>query len=349
MQSELWGLLSDGSEVNCITLNSPNLRVVILTYGALLARLEVPDRTGRMDNVVLGLNDLAGYEGYSPYFGAIVGRYANRIARGRFALDGRAYQIPCNDGPNSLHGGPRGFSKQVWQVAACGPSSVKMVHVSPNGEEGYPGCAEVSVTYAIDADRGLRIAYEAVSDAPTVLNLSNHAYWNLKGEGSGSAMAHELQIEADYYTPVDRTAIPTGEIRPVEGTPFDFRQPVPVGRRVQALDPQLAIGKGYDHNWVLRGGVTPLPRSVARLHDPSSGRVLEVLTDQPGLQFYSGNFLDGTLSGPSGRPYQRGDAVVLETQHFPDSPNRPHFPTTTLCPGETFRSVTEFRFGTDTH
>ena len=347
MQADPYGTLDDGTEVRRLVLQAPDLRVAVLTHGGTIERLEVPDRAGRMGNVVLGSRSLAEYAAPGPYFGCIVGRYANRIAGGRFTLDGREYQLARNDGPNSLHGGARGFDKRVWQVASAEARRVELAYISPDGEEGYPGALRVHVAYALDADRALRIEYRAETDAPTVLNLTNHSYWNLAGEGSGTALDHELQIEADHFLPVDATAIPTGELRPVEGTPFDFRRPTPIGARVRASDPQLLVGRGYDHNWVLRGGVAPLPRPAARLRDPASGRVLEVLTDQPGLQFYSGNFLDGSLIGPGGRTYRQGDGVALETQHFPDGPNRPAFPATVLRPGEVFRSTTLLRFSTD--
>ena len=344
MQAELYGHLDDGTEVRRCVLESPGLRVAVLTYGAVVSSLEVPDRLGRMGNVALGLPALEDYVRHSPYFGAVVGRYANRIARGRFTLDGVERHLPCNDGPNSLHGGVRGFDKRVWDIVDAGARRLELAYASRDGEEGYPGALRVRVTYELDGERALRIGYAAETDAPTVLNLSNHAYWNLAGEGSGTALDHEVQIEADCFTPVDATQVPTGEVRPVGGTPFDFRRPAPVGARIRANDQQLLAGRGYDHNWVLRGGVTAAPRLAARVRDPSSGRVLEVLTDQPGLQFYSGNFLDGTLVGPGGCAYRQGDALVLETQHFPDSPNQPAFPSTVLRPGERFRSTTLLRF-----
>ena len=344
MQAELYGQLGDGTEVRRCLLEAPGLRVAILTYGGIVSSLEIPDRAGRRDNVVLGLPTLADYVRHSPYFGAIVGRYANRIARGRFTLDGAEHRLACNDGPNALHGGVRGFDKRVWDIVEAGARRLVLAYASPDGEEGYPGALRVTVTYELDGDRTLGISYAAETSAPTVLNLSNHTYWNLAGEGSGTAGDHEMQIEADSFTPVDATQIPTGELRPVAGTPFDFRTPTPVGARLRADDPQLRAGRGYDHNWVLRGGVTDTPRLAARVRDPRSGRVLEVLTDQPGLQFYSGNFLDGTLAGPGGQTYRQGDALVLEPQHFPDSPNQPAFPPTVLRPGERFRSTTLLRF-----
>lgn len=344
MQVELYGRLDDGTDVRRGVLEMQGLRVAILTYGGIVSSLEVPDRAGRMGNVVLGLPTLADYVRRSPYFGAIVGRYANRIAGGRFTLDGVEYHLACNDGPNALHGGARGFDKRVWDIVDAGARRMELACTSGDGEEGYPGTLRVHVAYELEGDRTLRITYSADTDAPTVLNLSNHTYWNLAGEGSGTALDHELQIEADSFTPVDQTQIPTGEIHPVDSTPFDFRSLTPIGARIRANDPQLLVGRGYDHNWVLRGGLTAAPRLVARVHDPRSGRMLEVSTDQPGLQFYSGNFLDGTLVGPGGYSYRQGDALVLETQHFPDSPNQPAFPSTMLRPGERFRSTTLLRF-----
>lgn len=323
-----------------LTLEAPALRATILTLGGVIERLEVPDRDGRFANVALGLRAPADYAAQGPYFGALIGRYANRIAGGRFALDGREHRLAINDEPNSLHGGAQGFDKRIWSIAARDPQRLELALASPDGEEGYPGTLRVRVTYATEGDGTLRIDYAAEADAPTVVNLTNHSYWNLAGEGSGTALDHELEIAADHFTPVDATLIPTGELRPVEGTPFDFRAPRPIGARIRAEDAQLLIGRGYDHNWVLRGG----PGPAARLRDPGSGRVLEVLTDQPGLQFYSGNLLDGTLVGPGGQIYRSGDGVALETQHFPDSPNQPRFPSTVLRPGEVFRSITRLRF-----
>lgn len=348
MQAELYGQLEDGTDVRRCVLEAPGLRIVVLTYGAIVSSLDVPDRTGRMGNVVLGLPGLADYARRSPYFGAIIGRYANRIARGRFALDGTDYTLACNDGPNALHGGMRGFDKRVWDIVDADARRLELAYTSGDGEEGYPGTLSVHVAYELDGDRTLRIAYQAEASAPTVLNLTSHTYWNLAGEGSGTALDHNLQIEADSFTPVDATQVPTGEIRPVDGSPFDFRTPTPIGARIRANDPQLLTGRGYDHNWVLRGGVAAAPRLAARLSEPRSGRVLEVLTDQPGLQFYSGNFLDGALVGPGGRAYRQGDGLALETQHFPDSPNQPAFPSTELRPGQRFRSTTLLHFPVST-
>ena len=344
MEAEVFGRMDDGTDVRRCRLEVPGLRVAILTYGGAVASLEVPDRAGRMGNVVLGLPSLAEYVRRSPYFGALLGRYANRIARSRFTLDGVEHQLACNNGPNAIHGGVRGFSKRVWDIVAADDRRLELTYASGDGEEGYPGALRVHVTYELTEGRTLRIGYDAETSAPTVLNLSNHTYWNLAGEGSGSALDHEVQIEADAFTPVDATQIPTGEIRPVDGTPFDFRAPMPVAARIRGDDPQLLPGRGYDHNWVLPGGVTALPRRVARMREPRSGRVLEVSTTQPGVQFYSGNSLDGSLVGPSGHAYRQGDALVFETQHFPDSPNQPNFPSTVLRPGQRFRSTTCFHF-----
>ena len=336
---QLYGTLADGRCVHRLDLQAPGIRVELLTYGGIVARLEVPDRAGRADNVVLGMASLADYVARSPYFGAIAGRFANRIAGGRFTLDGQAHQLACNDGPNSLHGGLQGFDKQVWRVLAADPARAVLTYASPAGEEGFPGRLAVTMTYSV-APGALRIDYAAETDAPTVLNLTNHSYFNLAGDSGGSVLDHELSIAADHFLPVDATAIPTGEIRSVDATPFDFRSPTPIGARIRATDPQIRAGRGYDHTWVLSGA----PGPAARLRDPASGRVLELFTDQPGVQIYTANFLDGSLAGPSGHPYRQGDAVTLETQHFPDSPNQPGFPSTVLRPGETFRSHSLFRF-----
>ena len=344
MRDEPYGRTEDGTPVRRLVLEAPRLRVAILTYGAILERAEVPDRDGVVANVTLGRRSLEEYRARSPYFGAVVGRYANRVAGGRFTLDGREHRLATNDGPNTLHGGLRGFDKRVWTVEDAAPDRVELSLLSPDGEEGFPGTLRVRVTYALEGEDALRIAYAAETDAPTVLNLTNHAYWNLAGEGSGTALDHALTLHADAFLPTDPTQIPTGEVRPVAGTPFDFRVLTPIGARIRADDPQLLAGLGYDHCWVLRGGVAPAPRPAARLHDPRSGRTLEVLTDQPGVQFYAGNRLDGSLVGPSGRAYRAGDAVALETQRFPDGPNRPDFPPTILRPGEIFRSTTILRF-----
>jgi aldose 1-epimerase len=344
MRTQRLGLVG-GEAVEGVTLEAHGLRVVLMSLGATVFRLEAPDRGGRMENVTLGFRTPEEYMAPGPYFGSTVGRYANRIARGRFVLDGREHWLPPNEGTNCLHGGRLGFDKRLWRIVEAAPDRAVFERESPDGEEGFPGALRVRVTYALAAPATLRIAYEAETDAPTVVNLTNHSYWNLGGEGSGTALDHALEVAADAFLPVDAALLPTGELRPVADTAFDFRSSAPVGARIRAADPQLLIGRGYDHCFALRGGVAPEPRFAARLCDPASGRGLEVWTDQPGLQLYSGNFLDGSLVGPSSRAYRQGDGIALETQRFPDSPNRPDFPSTVLRPGEQFRSVTEWRFG----
>lgn len=324
--NELFGTLSDGTPVHRWTLERAGVRVRILSYGGIVQSLEIPDRDGRAGNVVLGFAELDGYLAHpEPYFGALVGRYANRIAGGRFPLDGVTYALAQNTPPNSLHGGERGFDKRVWDVTPleAGAHGVRLSRVSAHGEEGFPGRLEVSATYALDESGALRIAYEAVTDAPTVLNLTNHSYFTLGG--SGGTGGHELRLAASHYTPVDADLIPTGELAAVTGTRFDFRQ-------------ARKVGAGYDHNFVLDGGVTGTPREVAELHDPASGRVLTVATTEPGLQIYTADHLSA--------PFAPGDGIALETQHFPDSPNHPDFPGTVLRPGGVFRSETVYGFAT---
>jgi aldose 1-epimerase len=319
--------------------------VAITNLGGHIVEVLAPDRAGRVADVTLGYRDFAGYLADTNYFGCIVGRYANRIAKGRFTLDGKTYTLAVNNGPNSLHGGPTGFQTRVWTPkVVTGPDgdALELTYVSKDGEEGYPGTLTAKVVYSLRKDGGLAIDYTATTDAPTVVNLTNHAYFNLAGEGEGTILGHEMQIEADAFTPVDATLIPTGKIQPVEGTPFDFRKPVAIGARIDAPDDQLEAGGGYDHNFVLRGKTGEL-RLVARVREPKSGRVLEVLTTEPGIQFYSGNFLDGTVVGKSGKPYVRRGGFCLEAQHFPDSPNEPSFPSAVLRPGQTYRQTTVYR------
>ena len=322
--NELFGTLSDGTPVHRWTLQRAGVRVRILSYGGIVQSVEIPDRDGRTGNVVLGFADLAGYLDHpEPYLGALIGRYANRIAGARFPLDGLTYALEPNNAPNSLHGGERGFDKRVWEVAPAGEHGVRLSRVSAHGEEGFPGSLEVSVTYTLDDFGALRIAYGAVTDAPTLVNLTNHSYWNLGG--SGNAGGHELRLAASRFTPVDGDLIPTGALEEVSGTRFDFRQ-------------ARKVGAGYDHNFVLDGGVTEAPREVAELYDPSSGRLLTVSTTEPGLQLYTADHLSA--------PFTPGEGIALETQHYPDSPNHPHFPTTVLRPGETYSSETVYGFGT---
>jgi aldose 1-epimerase len=324
------------------------MTVRILTYGGIVQSLEVPDDDGHRDNVVLGFDDLQGYvdnNNPGPYFGALIGRYGNRIAGGKFTLDGVEHQLPLNNGPNSLHGGTDSFDKRVWEATPVKGSrevSLRLRLVSPDGDQGYPGELTTEVTYTLARHRQLAVHYEATTDAPTVVNLTNHTYWNLSGEGSGTIEDHELQIDASRYTPVDATLIPTGELAPVAGTPMDFRRPTPVGERLREPFQQIVYGQGYDHNWVLDRDADDDLEEAARVHDPDSGRTLEISTTEPGLQFYSGNFLDGTLVGTGGHVYRQGDGMALETQHFPDSPNQPDFPSTVLRPGQTYDTTTVF-------
>jgi len=351
--SELFGEV-DGQPVERYTLTNANgMQVSILTYGATVQSIMVPDRDGTMGNVALGFDNIEDYDTISPYFGSIVGRYANRIAEGTFTLDGETYELAINNDPNTLHGGDEGFDNQIWMAAevesADGPA-VAFSHTSPDGEEGYPGTLDVTVTYTLTDSDEIRIDYAATTDAPTVINLSNHTYFNLAGEGSGSIYDHELQLNASNYTPVDETLIPTGEIAPVAGTAFDFTTAKPIGEGIRdASNEQIMIGLGYDHNFVLDRDAPDDTTMIqaAEVVDPASGRVMTVTTTEPGIQFYSGNFLNGAFGGPSGQAYRQGDGFCLETQHFPDSPNQPDFPTTELRPGEEFTSTTVYAFSTD--
>jgi len=347
VEKSAFGTLPDGTAVDLYTLwGAGGLSAAIATYGGAIVSLKVPDASGRLADVVLGFDELEGYLGKgNPYFGCIVGRYGNRIAGGRFTLDGRAHTLAPNDRGNHLHGGLRGFDKVVWAArpreSPKGPA-LELSHLSRDGEEGYPGNLSVSVTYTLE-DRSLRIDYAATTDRPTHCNLTNHAYFNLEGEGSGTVLDHRLQLWASGFTAVGEGLIPTGEIRSVQGTPLDFREPTRIGDRIDALDPQLKLAGGYDHNFVLDRTGAP-PWRCARVVAPRSGRVLEVLSTEPGIQFYSGNLLDGTLRGKGGRPYPRRAGFCLETQHFPDSPNRPEFPSTALRLGERYASRTIYRF-----
>jgi aldose 1-epimerase len=343
---------ADGHDVEAITLsNAHGMKVRIITYGAAIQSLIVPDRDGHPDDVVVGPATMEGYLTKPQFFGATVGRIANRIDKGRFTLDGKTYQAPVNDGAHSLHGGVKGFDKVVWDVVSAqggASASVTLRLVSPDGDQGYPGALTTIATYSLDERNQLTIDYKATTDKPTVVNLSNHAYWNLAGEGSPlGAMGHILTIPADSYTPVDSGLIPTGEFRPVAGTVFDFRKPTPIGARVRdASDQQIIYGKGYDHNWVVDRKAASAPRLVARVEEPVHGRVLEMLSNQPGVQFYSGNFLDATTVGKSGKLYRQGDAIVLEPQTFPNTVNQPSFGSARLDPGQTYHNVIVLRFST---
>lgn len=341
-----YGKTAEGEEVTLYTLtNAKGMRATVTNYGARVVSLMAPDRTGAMADVVLGFDSLDGYLKDNPYFGAIVGRYGNRIAKGRFTLDGTEYKLAVNNGANSLHGGLRGFDKHVWTGKQDG-QKLELTYVSRDGEEGYPGTMSTTVLYTLTDDNQLRIDYTITTDKATVHNVTNHSYFNLAGAGEGDILGHQLTIYADRFTPVDEGLIPTGELKPVEKTPFDFRQPHAIGERIEADDQQIKFGKGYDHNYVLNGATGTLNPAV-KVTEPKSGRVMEVSTTEPGVQFYTGNFLDGTLTGKDGKAYKQRYAFCLETQHFPDSPNHPDFPTTTIKPGEKYQSTTIYKFGTD--
>jgi aldose 1-epimerase len=350
-----FGTMADGQDVTAIRLdNGRGLKLTVITLGAAVQSLKVPDRNGREADVVLGYDALEGYLQKSPFFGATVGRVANRIANGRFTLDGKGYQIPLNNGPNALHGGAKGFDKGVWMLVSTRGGkrpSVTLRYVSRDGDMGFPGTLTATATYWLDEHNQLHIDYAATTDAPTIVNLSNHTYWNLDGEGSpAGAMNEVLMIPADAFTPTDSTAIPTGQFEPVAGTPFDFRKPTVIGSRVRdGRNAQLRFGRGYDHNWVISRTRPKGLQLMARLVDPRSGRVMEIRSNQPGLQFYSGNFLDGTIAGKGGHIYRQGDAVVLESQAFPDTPNRPSFGSIRLDPGRRYENHIVYRFTTLGH
>ncbi|MDE2855698.1 MAG: galactose mutarotase [Chloroflexota bacterium] len=344
-----YGRTKDGRTVEAYALrNAAGMEVKCISFGGILTSISVPDRRGRFANVALGFDNFAQYEAEHPYFGAITGRYANRIGGGAFALDDVDYRLFKNDGENSLHGGEVGFDKRIWTVSES-DSALELSYRSPDGEEGYPGNLDVSVRYSLSEGNALQIDYAALTDAPTVVNLTNHSYFNLMGEGEGTIYDHILTLHADHYTPTDERQIPTGEKAPVDGTPFDFRRPRTIGSGQRSSHPQIIAAQGYDHNFVLnRAGLSDGELGLAaRVYEPVSGRVLEVWTTEPGLQFYAGNFLDATLVGSSGRLYRQSDGFALETQHFPDSPNKPEFPSTVLRPGQRFESTTEYRFSTD--
>lgn len=343
---QAFGQTADGQAVDLYTLKNANgVEASIMNYGATLVSLKAPDKAGTVADVVLGFDSLGGYLKTEPYLGAIVGRYGNRIAKGRFTLNGVTYKLAVNNGENHLHGGIKGFDKVMWTARAIDSPAkpgVELKYLSKDGEEGYPGNLNVTVTYTLSPANELQIDYLATTDKDTVLNLTNHTYFNLSGGAAPDILGHELMINAERYTPVDAGLIPTGELRLVEGTPFDFRNPAAIGARIGASDEQLKRGKGYDHNFVVKR-TGPGLELVARAVEPGSGRILEVLSTQPGVQFYSGNFLDGTLTGKGGRIIAHRSGFCLETQHYPDSPNHPAFPTVVLKPGETYSQSTVFR------
>jgi aldose 1-epimerase len=342
-----FGKTADGAPVQIYTFTNKNgLEARITNYGGIVVSLKAPDRKGAMADVILGFDTLHDYlTSSSPYFGALIGRYGNRIGHARFTLDGVEYKLAANNGPNSLHGGTHGFNQAVWTPRELPDGGLELTYLSKDGEEGYPGNLKAIVTYHLTDANELKIDYVATTDKDTVLNLTNHAYFNLQGEGNGDILNHRVTVNADRFNPVDAGLIPTGELRPVSGTPFDFRKATAVGARIEQNDDQLKLGKGYDHNWILNEN-GDAPRLAARVEEPASGRVLEVITDQPGVQFYTGNSLNGTIKGKGGKPYGRFSGLCLETQHFPDSPNQPKFPSTVLKPGQQFHSTTIYRLST---
>ncbi len=340
-----FGKLADGTPVDLYTLRNANgAEAGISTYGGLLIFLQMPDKNGKFGDVVLGYDNLDDYIKDSPYFGALVGRYGNRIAKGKFTLDGKEYTLAINNGPNALHGGLKGFDKVLWNakilVNQAGPS-LELHYVSKDGEEGYPGNLSVTAVYTLMADNSLKLEYTATTDKDTVINLTEHSYFNLAGKSN--ILNHVVMIPADKFTPVDSTLIPTGELKPVEGTPFDFRQPTAIGARINQTDEQIKFGGGYDHNWVINKPMGQLGL-MARVYDPSSGRVMEIYSTEPGLQFYTGNFLDGKLTGKGGWKYEYRNAFCMEPQHYPDSPNHPEFPSVVLKPGETYQNTIIYKF-----
>jgi aldose 1-epimerase len=341
VSKESFGKMPDGTAVDIYTIGDQTIEARIITYGGTIVSLRTPDKNGKVADIVQGFDSLDGYLQKEPYFGAIVGRYGNRIAKGHFTLDGKEYSLAINNGPNSLHGGNKGFDKVVWTGKVV-PNGVELTYLSKDGEEGYPGNLTATVRYTVVGSE-FEISYSATTDKDTVLNLTNHSYFNLAGQGSGDVFKHEVQIFASHFTPTDATQIPTGEIKSVAGTPLDFRAPHAIGERIN--DEMLKHSRGYDHNFVLDNATGKLAKA-AEVYEPTSGRTLEVLTTQPGLQFYTSNFLDGTLKGKDGKVYNPHYALCLETQHFPDSPNHPNFPSTELKPGQHFHAITIFKFGT---
>jgi aldose 1-epimerase len=347
VQKSPYGMTADGTAVDLYTLTNRNgVEAKITNYGGIVVSLKVPDRKGIMGDVVLGFDSLSSYTTNNPFFGCLVGRYGNRIAKGAFKLEGVKYTLVKNNGPNHLHGGLKGFDKVVWNaepVPEPGIAALKLTYLSKDGEEGYPGNLDVTVVYTLTDSNALKIDYSAVTDRPTPCNLTNHSYFNLSAGAASDILGTELTIFADRMTPVDKTLIPTGEFRPVEGTAFDFREPVKIGARIDAAEEQMQFGGGYDHNFVLNGEAGSL-RPAAVASDSASGRVMELFTTEPGVQFYTGNFLDGSAIGKNGAVYAKRSGFCLETQHFPDSPNHPEFPSTILNPGETYKTTTVYKF-----
>ncbi|KRP74746.1 aldose epimerase [Pseudomonas paralactis] len=349
-----FGKTNDGTAVEQYVLrNSHGMQATVITYGGVLQSLMVPDKNGKLDDVVLGFDDVQGYQGGTAFFGATIGRFGNRLAGGAFELDGKRYQVPLNDGPNSLHGGAQGFDKQVWHAEPVKDKDsvgVTLTYLSRDGEMGFPGNLKTEVTYRLNDKNELHIDYKATTDKPTVLNLTNHSYFNLAGAGNGDILKQVATLHASHYTPVNATLIPTGELAPVKGTPMDFLKPTPIGQHIKADHPQLKFAEpkqgGFDFNWALdtKGDVKQL---AAQVHDPESGRRLQLYTSEPGVQFYTSNFLDGSVKGKGGKTYQHWSGFTLETQHFPDAPNQPGFASTRLNPGQTYTQNTIFKFTTD--
>lgn len=342
-----FGKTKDGQNVEAYTLTNNNgMMVRIITYGGTITEIWVPDKNGKFADVALGYDNIEGYENGKAFIGALIGRYANRIGKAKFSIDGVEYKLPANDNGNQLHGGIKGFDKVVWTaepITNKNSISLKLTYYSKDGEEGYPGNVHATVVYSLNDKNEIEMDYSATTDKTTVVNLTNHAYFNLAGAGSGDILSHKLMIDADKFTPVDATLIPTGELRNVEGTPMDFRKPAAIGSRINDDYDQLKLGKGYDHNWVLNKKGNEL-KLAAEAYEPESGRVLDVITTQPGIQFYSGNFLNGSEIGKGNIPYKHRYGFCLETQHFPDSPNKPEFPTVILKPGEKYSSKTIYKF-----
>lgn len=348
LQKAEFGSTADGRPVDKYTIrNAQGAEMTVLTYGGIIQSLKVPDRTGAIDDVVMGFDSVAEYEKSSPYFGALIGRVGNRIANGAFTLDGKTFTLAKNNGPNHLHGGVKGWDKAVWQAEPFqdkrGPGLL-LTHTSPDGDEGYPGKVTAHVRYTLTSNNELIVEYHATTDAPTIINLTQHSYFNLAGSKAADILGHELTIHADRYTPVNDGLIPTGELAAVQGTPFDFRTPTTIGARITTSDTQLTYGKGYDHNYVLNRTGDGL-QLAASVYEPITGRTLEIRTTEPGIQFYSGNFLDGSFTGKGGRAYPHRAGFCLETQHYPDSPNQPTFPPVVLRPGQDYKSETVFTFG----
>ena len=347
MSKQAFGKTADGTQVDLFTLKNKGMEVAITNYGGTVVSVKVPDRSGHLEDVVLGYENLDGYITDKAYLGATVGRYGNRIAKGKFSLDGTTYTLAKNNGENSLHGGAKGFNKAIWEakdVSTKQAPALQLSYLSKDGEEGYPGNLAVKVTFTLTAEHELKIQYSATTDKDTVLNLTNHSYFNLAGAGNGDVLATQVTINADRFVPVDSTLIPTGELRSVQGTPFDFRAPTALGARIDQDNEQLKFGGGYDVSWVVNHGGGEKPVLAAKAHEPKSGRTLEVWTTEPGVQLYTGNSLDGTIHGKSGHVYKRRYAFCFEAQHFPDSPNHPQFPTTELKPGQEFHSETIYKF-----